>query len=69
MTVPTRSSATMTSTSSTGSSRHVPARVAASRSASPPAVWNAMSEESTLWDLPSVRVTLRSTTGQPFTTP
>ena len=36
---------------------------AASRSASAPAVWKAMSEESTLCDLPSVSVTRRSTTG------
>ena len=41
----------------------MPAWSAASRSASPPAVWNAMSDESTLCDLPSVRVTRMSTTG------
>ena len=36
---------------------------AASRSARAPALWKAASEESTLWDLPSVSVTRMSTTG------
>ena len=41
----------------------VPRRAAASFTASEPAVWNAASEESTLCDLPSSRVTRTSTTG------
>ncbi len=36
---------------------------AASLSAMAPAVWKAMSEESTVWNLPSSRVTRMSTTG------
>ena len=53
MIVPTRSSGTSTATSSTGSRRMVRRAAAASRSASAPAVWKAMSEESTLCALPS----------------
>ena len=34
-----------------------------------PAIWNAMSEESTLWNLPSTSVTWRSTMGFPLITP
>ena len=41
----------------------VTAALAASRRASAPAVWNAMSEESTLWDFPSCSVTRMSTRG------
>jgi hypothetical protein len=52
-----------TDTSSTGSSKLTRVAAAASRSASPPAIWNAKSDESTLCALPSKRVTRMSTTG------
>ena len=42
---------------------------AASRSARAPAAWNAASDESTLWALPPISVTLMSTTGKPADTP
>ncbi len=63
MIVPTRSSGTITEMVSSGSSIVTVVPPAASRRASPPAIWKAMSEESTLCDLPSVSVTRRSTTG------
>ncbi len=63
MTPPTWSSGTTTLTSSWGSSMVTDVASAASRSASDPAIWKAMSEESTLCALPSVSVTRRSTTG------
>src|SRR5690606_7463067 len=53
ITGPTYSSATRTDTSSTGSSSSTGTLVAASFSASWPAIWKAMSEESTEWALPS----------------
>ncbi len=54
-----------TSTSSYGSRSTTPAVSAASRSASAPALWKAMSEESTLCALPPVSVTRTSTIGWP----
>ena len=44
-------------------------RRGASFSASEPASWNAMSEESTLWNLPSTSVHRMSTIGFPLITP
>ena len=41
----------------------------ASRKASEPAILKLISDESTLWYLPSKRVTDTSTTGQPCTPP
>ena len=38
-------------------------------SASEPAIWNAMSDESTGWNFPSSSVTLMSTMGFPLITP
>ncbi len=63
ITPPTRSSGTTTATASYGSSKVTDEEVAASRSASAPAIWKAMSEESTACAFPSVSVTRRSTTG------
>ena len=57
MTAPTYSSGTSTLITSTGSSSIGCALSTASRSASRPAFWKAMSEESTEWALPSYRVT------------
>ena len=51
------------STASMGSSSETVDSLAASRSAMAAAVWNAMSEESTEWALPSTRVIRTSTTG------
>ena len=53
----------MISTAAIGSSRTVFPLAAASLTASAPAVWNAASEESTLWALPSSSVTSTSVTG------
>ena len=69
ITAPRCSSSTVTVTVSIGSSRHIVDGEAISRRARPAAVWNATSEESTEWALPSVRVTLTSTTGQPASRP
>ncbi len=69
ITAPTSASGTSTLTASTGSSRESCARAAASLSASAPASWNAMSDESTLCALPSHKVTRRSTTGKPAPRP
>ena len=63
ITAPTYSSETSTESSSTGSSMWMRVALAASFSARAPAVWNAMSEESTECALPSSSVTLMSTTG------
>ena len=60
---PTYSSETSTCSSSTGSSMWMRVAFAASLRASAPAVWNAMSEESTECALPSTSVTRMSTTG------
>ena len=54
---------------SMGSSSPTSPDSAASRRASWPATWKAMSEESTEWDLPSWSVTCRSTTGTPKRVP
>ncbi len=69
ITAPTYSSDTSTDSSSTGSSMCTVVALAASLRASAPAVWKAMSEESTECALPSVSVTLMSTTGYPAATP
>ena len=53
----------------TGSSRMGLAWAAASRNQARPAILKASSDESTSWLLPSVRVTLRSTAGNPASTP
>ena len=63
MVAPMWSSGTTTATTSYGSSMVTDVAAAASRSASDPAIWKAMSEESTACALPSVRVTRRSTIG------
>ena len=57
------SSGVTTSTAKTGSSSVGLARLAASWSASEPAILKAISEESVSWYLPSVSVTRTSTIG------
>ena len=69
ITAPRCSSSTVTVTVSTGSRRQSVDGEASSRRAMPAAVWKAMSEESTLCALPSVRVTRTSVTGQPARRP
>ena len=69
MTAPTYSSATVTSTESIGSSSVTVCGEAASFRASAPAVWNAMSLESTEWDFPPVSETRRSIMGKPAMQP
>ena len=66
---PVKLSGTTTESWTIGSSRTTPAFSTASLSASDPAIWNAMSEESTVWNLPSTSVTLMSTIGFPLITP
>ena len=68
-TVPTNSCGTVTSTAMTGSSNAGDARFTASRTAMEPAIWKAMSEESTSWYDPKVSVTFTSTMGYPVTIP
>ncbi|CPU66330.1 Uncharacterised protein [Mycobacteroides abscessus] len=63
MTSPCASGGTVTVTAETGSSTTVPAVASASRTPTPPAVRNAMSDESTECALPSRTSTRRSTTG------
>ena len=65
MTSPMYSSGVTTSTAMIGSIRMGLALRAASRKAAVAAILKAMSDESTSWCLPSVRVTFRSTTGKP----
>ena len=66
---PVWSSGTTTSSSTIGSSNATPAAAAASRNAIEPAIWNDMSEESTVWNFPSTSVTRMSTIGYPAATP
>ena len=63
ITSPMYSSGVTTSTAKTGSSSAGLARLAASWSASEPAILNAISDESVSWYLPSVSVTRTSTIG------
>jgi hypothetical protein len=63
MTSPMKGSGVETSTSMTGSSSWGSALRAASFSAIEPAILNAISDESTSWNDPSVRVALTSTSG------
>ena len=69
MTVPMKSSGVTTSTAMIGSSSTGLARLAASLSASEPAILKAISDESVSWYLPSTSVALTSTMGKPALTP
>ena len=69
MTSPMYSSGTTTSTSSRGSSSVGRPFLAPSFSAMEPAILNAISDESTSWYEPSIRLTLMSTIGKPARTP
>ena len=66
---PVKDSGTVTASCTIGSSNATPACSTASFNAREPAIWNAMSEESTEWNLPSTSVTLTSTIGLPDRTP
>ena len=63
MTSPRKSSGVTTSTAKIGSSRMGFARLAASWSASEPAILKAISDESVSWYLPSTSVARTSTSG------
>ena len=66
---PVKLSGTTTCSATTGSSSATPAVSTASFSAREPAIWNAMSDESTVWNFPSTSVTWTSTIGFPLMTP
>ncbi len=66
---PMHSSGAVISTAMIGSRIVGPALSIASLNASEPAILNAISEESTLWYLPSISVTRKSTTGLPDSQP
>ena len=60
---PSIASGTLISTSAHGSSSVSPASLHASLNPIDPQIWNAMSDESTEWNLPSTSVTFTSMTG------